>query len=473
MKNLKIGLVALAALVVLYAAAAWVVGMRAQSMLERIVQENNQRAARMFDGKLGRAGQATIRDYQRGVFSSRLRYTINLQGLVTGLGLDNAPQTEESVEFQLDLQHGPFPWELLRHGEFAPQMMYGQVRLLPTPLTQPWFDVAGEDALRLQARIGFAEDGSADLIIAPIVFKQDDDEVRFSGGQLHFIIANRFADSQATGGFAALDVLEDGYDVVRIRDMTITGRSHQGDEAMQSESHLEAASIDFDLPEVGAVRIEKFGIDVAVEQAAALVDYSVRYRLGGTQFNGRQTGAFDLGFSAKQVDLPSLLALLQTLEAAAQGDGDVDTDALQTQVRSLLKAQPTIAIDPVLWRTDKGESRVALTADLFASDDEDYVMFEDFGLQYVREANLTMDVSRAMALQVAGFTEEKENPLTQAMFGMLFDQYVSRLQSVGLVRVDGDQVHLNARYLGEDESVELNGTRMSLGEFAMLLMRTF
>jgi len=466
MKTLKIGLVTLLALLVLYTGASWYTGMRAQSMLEHSVEESNQRLARMLGGR-GVAGNVTVSDYQRGVFSSQVRYTVSLQGL--GLVADSTPQT---VQVQMDLQHGPFPSDLVSRGDFSPQMIYAQARLLPTPLTQPWFDVAGADAVQMQARIDFAQNGSADLIVAPVSLKTDRNALRFSGGEIHFTIRNRFADSEASGSFASLDVLEDGRDGVRIRDITFTGQSHQGDDAAQSEAQMNAASVDVDLPDVGAAHIENVGIGFAMEQVGTLMDYSVRYGFGDTTFNGRKVGAFDLGLNAKQIDIPAVMALSQALEDAAQDGGEMDPDVLQTHALALLKAQPTIAIDPLRWRMDKGESRAMLTVDLFAQDDDDLDL-DDFGLQYVRQANLSVDVSRAMALQVAGLTAGDNSQVMQGMFAMMFDQYASQLQSAGLVRVDGDKVSLNASYRGEDETVELNGRRMSLGEFMMLVMQTF
>jgi len=465
MKTLKTALAALAGVVVLYAAAAWYVGMRAESMVEELVERGNARLTRMLGESA--AGHAHISDYQRGVFSSQLRYTLDLDGL--GLGGD-APQT---VEFQIDLQHGPFPWSLVRGGDFAPQLIAGHIRLLPTPLTQPWFDVAGEDALRAQARVGFSQDGRAQVTIAPIVLEQDGNALRFSGAQLNVTYVNQFADSEVSGGFASLDITEDGQDRVRVRDATITGRTHQDDDVAQSESHLEIASIRVSLDDVPESHVEAFGIDFALEQAGSLMDYSVQYRLGKTNILGRDLGAFDLGISAKQVDVLAVMALSHLLESVEPGltGVEIDRDELEAQVGNLLKAQPTIILDPLRWRTDKGESRAALTADLFLPQEDDAVDFDDFGLQYLRQANVSLEVSRTMVLHVAQLLQKNANPLSRAMFAMLFEQYANRLQRAGLVQIDGDTVSLRASYRGEDESIELNGERMSLDELILRMMQ--
>jgi len=65
------------------------------------------------------------------------------------------------------------------------------------------------------------------------------------------------------------------------------------------------------------------------------------------------------------------------------------------------------------------------------------------------------------------------NPMARSMFAMMFDQYAERLQSAGIVRVDGDKVSLNATFRNADESVELNGERMPLMRFFMRLGQMF
>jgi len=473
MKVIKKGLVVLVVLGVLYTGAAWVVGMRAQAMMERAVAQSNQRLVQAF-GDLSDMPRVTIADYQRGVFSSQLRYTIHLNSRVGLRARGDAPQT---VQFHVELQHGPLPWDLLRSGDVAPQLIYGQLHLLPTPLTQPWFDVAGEDALRIQARIGFAQNGSGNITLAPIALKKDDDALRFSGGQINFTFTEDLTDSESTGGFALLEILEHGETRMRIRDVTVAGKFHRDGDVEQSDSHLGVSSIYLDLDEiVGQVQIENFGIDFAMEQLGSLLDYHVQYRMGSTRVDGRNLGAFDLGARAKQLDLPALMGAVQALEGIEQGrrrqGAPLDFDTLHKYAHTLLKAQPTIAIDPLRWRTEKGESRAALTVDLFLPDEDADVNFEDLGLQYVREANLAVDVSRAMVLHVADLLDGYDgDDDTRQMFPMLFDQYASQLQSAGLVRIEGDLVRLQARYHGEDETVELNGARMSLGEFAVLVMR--
>jgi len=177
--------------------------------------------------------------------------------------------------------------------------------------------------------------------------------------------------------------------------------------------------------------------------------------------------------TALVASLLAVMALSHLLESVEPGltGVEIDRDALEAQVGNLLKAQPTIILDPLRWRTDKGESRAAFSADLFLPQEEDALDFDDFGLHYLRQAQLSLDVSRAMVLHVAGLVQKNANPISRAVFVVLFEQYANRLQRAGLVQIDGDTVSLRASYRGEDESIELNGERMSLDELMVRIVQ--
>jgi len=467
MKRSNIVFLVLVVLAALYTGVAWFVGKRAQSVVEQTVAQGNARLTQMF-GESSSAGLATIADYQRGVFSSQLRYVLDMTDMSLG-NTDDAPRT---VEFQIHLQHGPFPWDLVRAGELIPHLVYGQIRLLPTAWTQAWFDVAGENTLTAQMRMDFSQDGRVDVAVAPIVVEKGGEALRFSGGALQWTYVNRFADGQGTGAFASLDIVADG-DSLRMRDIAVTGRSHQGEDVVQSESHLGVASIEYIPANEPASRFEDVGIDFSSEQVATLMDYSVQYRLGKASLMARDLGAFEAGASATRVDVPALMALMQALERMEGAESGLAPVELNGYLHTLLEAQPTIAIDPLRWITDKGESRAVFTADLHLPEDAEGVSFEDFGLQILRQAHVSVEVSRPMAVHVASLIAGNANPVSQAMFGMMFDQTASQLQGAGLVRIQDEQVSLQASYRGEDESVELNGRRMPLEEFLMLIARVF
>jgi len=469
MKKIQLGFVIVFAVIMLYAGASWFAGMRAQSALESVVDRINQHVAQAFPGQRSDAIQLEMTKYQRGVFISTVRYTLHVQGA------KNAPVR---FEFQDTVHHGPFPWERVRRGDVSPLLFYSQTRLSPNPLIQPWFDVTDGQPLQIQTRIAFSQDVTTQVDVAPTTFQKGRRSVQFSGGQLTLRFRNRFTDNESTGSFASLR-FTDGRENVQFRDVTLSGQTRQRDDVAQTESQLHVASIALTLSELGDVAMERFGVEFAGEQAGDLVDASVRYHADKVTALGLDLGAFGLGFSAKRIDLQAFSALLQTLQVLDEDEDEDDEeddlfDAVQTHVRTLLEAEPAFVIDPVRWTTHKGESRVLFSMDLFAPDEDVFEIIENYGLQTLRQAHLAVDVSRAMALHVAGLLPGNDGgDAAQRMLPVLFDQYAAQLQRAGLVRVDGDTVSLQLHYRGEDESVELNGQHMSLGEFVMRVMQTF
>jgi len=464
MKKIKLGLGVVLGLIALYVGATWIVGVRAQSMLTHAVDQVNERIAQALRGKISGDARLEITEYRRGVFSSSVRYVLHIPGV------DDAP-----VVLQDTLEHGPWPWTRVRSGDLSPLLLHSETRLLPTAFTQPWFDAAQDQPLQARTRVGLSLDTRSELRLAPVVFKQDDFDLQFGGGQIMLNFANRFTRSDGGGSFAAFHYA-DARDSLQIRDITLSSQSQQRDGEMRSHNQLNAATVTWMLYDAQALKVENFGIETLATQLDALMDLNLRYRLGKVTLQDRDLGAFDLGLSAKRMNVVAARTLASLLERMQQDayesdeDEDNDFDTLQKQVHALLEPEPALAVDHFAWTTAQGESRMALTLDFFAAQQDGEISFEDMGLQYVRQANLTLDLSRTMALHVVDLMAD-DKPMMPGMFAALLDRYAQQLQSAGWIRIDGDRLSLQASYRGEDESVELNGARISLQEFAVNVMR--
>src|SRR5690606_1829044 len=87
-----------------YTGAAWYMGMEAENTIRAAVDRANQRIIKTLGPDVGSVGATlSIDAYQRGLFSSRARYTFTLQ--------DGDDRTQ--VTFEDHMQHGPFPWGLV------------------------------------------------------------------------------------------------------------------------------------------------------------------------------------------------------------------------------------------------------------------------------------------------------------------------------------------------------------------------
>jgi len=477
MKKIRLVAVVIVALAVLYTGASGLVGIRAQSVIEAALARANQRFVQKEGAQAPQVAHARIAAYERGVFTSRVRYVIG------PIRLDKDRRGE--LEFEDVLHHGPFPWQLLRQGDFSPLLAYSETRLLPTAFSQPWFDVAQGEPVQVRTQIGFTQEGTSRWQIAPVAFDDTRGVLRFSGGTLTVEFAERFTQSDVTGHFAGLSYTHAARQF-QMHDIAMSGQARAYDGVVQSEGEVRAASIAFNAPGLEDTKLEDFTLSAVTEQyvdgdAGALADTTVRYRVGKLTALQTDWGAFDLALGAKRIDVGVLMALAQALENAdMDSDAIEDTlfDTLDTHLQSLLAAQPVVFMDPLRWENEKGESRLTLRVGLADAERGEYsvVLLEDYGLPYIHDATLSVSVSRAMAVRtmmlIMAGSRGASSRVGDAVATMLYDQYTAGLEEAGVVERDGENnIKVQFSYCGEDEAVELNGRQMSLAEFAVLIMR--
>src|SRR5690606_17699352 len=116
-----------------YSGVAWYVGLEAEKRIRVAVERSNERIAEAIgsDSPVVSA-KLEVSEYDRGVFASNARYTLTV----------NDGQGQRQFGLYDHMQHGPFPWDLLKNGDLAPLLAYSQSRLDDTEAVKHWFDAA-------------------------------------------------------------------------------------------------------------------------------------------------------------------------------------------------------------------------------------------------------------------------------------------------------------------------------------------
>src|SRR5690606_30466493 len=146
MKKTGIALAILLAAGVAATAGAWYTGQQLEGVLQDKIAEANQELARQLPGS---GVQVALASLERGVFSSDVRYRIELGGV--------AQEWPASELFLIErIEHGPLPLSRLRELRLLPVMAHSQARLEETALTAPLFQQAqGAEPLRIQTTLGY------------------------------------------------------------------------------------------------------------------------------------------------------------------------------------------------------------------------------------------------------------------------------------------------------------------------------
>lgn len=449
-----------------YTGVAWYVGVRSEETIRTGVDQANARIIKTLGPDLGTSGaRIDIGEYDRGLFSSEVRYTITIQGEDERL----------QVELADHMQHGPFPWGLLKQGSFVPALAYSRSRLVDNEAVKRWFDAArGAMPLEVETRIGMGGDGVSTWNLAPLEWAVDNDRLAFSGGQMQVRFSNQFRDSVGEGRFASLVMGGAEDDRLALDDIRLQSRtSTADDDTVEVHSRLEAASLMIGEDAADSVKFEGLSATLDSRQQGALLDASLRYDFSRINVGGIDLGSITVGGEVSRFNFEAFSALLAEYDAIAQAHGaeddedfeltPQDEERLFAKLLPVLASSPEVAVQPVVWRNEKGESTFALQAFFQPAGAEPQAQDDLF--QSLKTLRFELVLSRPMVLQAFAQTGsgEREQQQLEMLAAIMYDRYVSELEREGLVSREGDRAQASIVYT--DGGVNVNGVEMSLEAF--------
>lgn len=458
-----------------YVGSSWYVGQQAEAKIRASIEQTNKEFTILGSDLTSRGMQLSVKDYKRGIFSANAVYVLTLNNLEDG-----------PVELTIadHLQHGPFPLDTLKAGDFTPMLAYSQAQLLPAPVIQAWFDSQkAKSPLSATTRIGMNGKGSSVWTLSPAEYTQDGTEIRFSGGQVQVDFSNDFKDSVSKGQFDSLHML-DSSDASRLmlKGMKLNGTAKRDGDTATLNSRLTMDQLS--LAGTNELAIDKLAISVDSQQTGKLLDGSLHYQLGHLASGKADLGSMDFAFAVKKLDTVALSDMVNTYEQmhAGQAEGDSmpelssEQEALLLEkLFALLESQPSLSADPIIWKNSAGETKANLLLNLVAPSDAAAVQENPMtGLsQILKKLQLDLNVSRAMFVQAfsqlqLGADSSVDPKQAQALAAAVYDEYAAGFQKIGLLKATDEGVTLALTY--QDGKILLNGTEMSPQEFMMLMM---
>lgn len=455
-----------------YTGAAWYVGMEAENTIRAAVDRANQRIIKTLGPDVGSVGATlSIDAYQRGLFSSRARYTFTLQ--------DGDDRTQ--VTFEDHMQHGPFPWGLVSQGVWAPQLAWSRSQLVDTESVKRWFDAArGAMPVQADTRIGFGGRGKSAWRFAPLEWVSDDEQLSFSGGQVDVEFSNDFRDSDAQGGFEQLTLGEGAGNTVVLRKIDVKSTTRTAsDESVKVDSRVDIGAMVMDAGISDALVLEGVAVTLDSTQKGEQLDAALRYDVRQLRVGEASLGSITLGGQVNRFNFDAFSKLISEYDAIAAEHGvedDEDFDLtpedesrLLGRLVPLLASSPAVAVQPVAWRNEQGESTLALNITFQPLPAGDAKAQEEALPDSLKEMHLEIALSRPMLMQaVSQASGGGEDGNEFAMFAaLIYDGYIAQLEQQGVVRIENDRALLSVRY--ENGEVNLNGETMPVEEFLNLI----
>lgn len=451
-----------------YTAGSWYAGREAQARIGQLVEQANLGLAAQWPAT-GLQPVLRIDEYQRGWFWSRIQYTLRYPGN-GGLARD--------IHFDDELSHGPFPWAMLREGDWRPALAHSRLALVSVDGSGTSAGVLEGQAppLVIQTRIAF--DGRVHAAWHLAAGRMQDESADLSFGAGHMTVNYDPATQASTvdGGLDALTLIlpETG------ERMRLEGLSFQGESTFSSNTDgraqqgLRIRQAVFEMPDSPPVEAIGVVIDLAAIRAHGLVDGRMAYALEQWRIDGRDMGQLEFQAHAERFDPVALGALQREWEqivadgALDEGLDQQDHAILIERLRPVLATAPAVAIDALRWRNPEGQSQATWLMEFTPPGDEQ--AYGDVGAlidRAIRQFRFQLDISKAMVVETARRMDPAQADRTAAMTSMLFDSFAGQLARAGLIRVEDGVVRFDLVY-GAGQ-LALNGQDMPVADFFALV----
>ncbi|OAE50889.1 hypothetical protein A7J67_25030 [Achromobacter xylosoxidans] len=463
--------------------ATWYTGKRIEEDAQRYLAQANEKLAKVTPLFGLRIDQIK---YERGLFSTQARYGVSF--IKNDKGLDDLPGG--MIEFDANVEHGPFPKSALARGAIAPKLAFIHAEIAKTDNIKPVFELTKDvSPLMSDAIVSYSGNAVTTAAIAPVTVTHDGNALDFSGMRIEGTFDRA---TQAVTAHGVMDKL--AVDGTKSRDpvkMTVAGLTMDVDSRMgkfgvsMGNSDLKIKRVDVLRPtDDMKVALDNFSYGVKLSEDDKSINVQAAYQTGDLTVNdvvlGNGQAVVKLasldGQAVKQLsDTYNQLMRQYMLGASDEGLKDEQFDVLLDNAGKLLAGNPSFSIDPLSWKTAKGESKLTFRLDLANPANAKDLTPQEIAVQAIKKIDASLVISKPMvqdlmvqyAMKKEGLTAEKAaadaDESIRQMAGM------AEMMNVG--KNDGDNIV--GKFTFADGMGDLNGQKIPADElFSGLLGAT-
>lgn len=463
--------------------ATWYTGKRIEESSQRHLAEANEKLAKLTPLFGLRIDQIK---YERSLFSTQARYGLSL--VKNDKTLDDMPAG--MIEFDTVIEHGPFPKTALSRGAFAPKLAFVHAEIAKTDNLKEVFALTKDvSPLISDAMISYSGTTSSTSKIAPVSTTLEGNSIDFSGmlitgtfdRSLEAVTAHGVMDKLAIDGSKSNDPV-----VMAITGMTMDVNSRMGKFGVSmGDSDLKIKRID--VTRKGddiKLSLDNFGYGVKLAEDDKNINVQAAYQTGDITVNdvalGNGQAVIKLakldGQAVKQLS-DTYNQLLRQIMAQTEDEGLKD-EQIQTMLDAggkLLAGNPSFSIDPISWKTPKGESKLNFTLDLANPADIKNLTPQEIAVQAIKRIDATLIISKPMVQDLAAQYAIKKEGLTPEKAAEEADESVRQMagmaEMLNVGKNDGDNIV--GKFTFADGMGNLNGKEIPADElFSGLLGAT-
>ncbi|MFY3137031.1 DUF945 family protein [Achromobacter xylosoxidans] len=384
--------------------ATWYTGKRIEESTQRRLAEANEKLAKLTPLFGLRIDQIK---YERSLFSTQARYGLSF------VKNDKTPEDMPAgmIEFDTRIEHGPFPKSALARGAIAPKLAFVHAELAKTDNVKPVFELTKDvPPLVSDAVVSFGGHTASTARIAPVKVVHDGNSVDFSGMEitgafdrgLQAVTANARTDTLAVDGAKSDDPIK----------MTLSGLSMDVDSRMGKfglsvgDSGVKIKRVEVIKPDADVkVVLDNFGYTVKLTEDDKNVNVQAAYQTGDLNVNDVALGNGQAVIKLAKLDGAAVKQLSDTynqlirqymVDVRDEGLNDEQFQVLLDNAGKLLAGNPSFSIDPISWKTPKGESKLTFVLDLANPPDVKNLTPQEIVVKAIKQIDATLVISKPM-----------------------------------------------------------------------------
>jgi uncharacterized protein YdgA (DUF945 family) len=389
---------ALVLLFVLYSGTSWYIGGRVQAEANTVIDSLNTYIAKNWSDQV----RVTLRNYERGVFSSEASYLLTFPASKTAT-------LSPEVLVVNRITHDALSLEQIAQGKFEWLSASIHTTLAPTAFTEALFKATGGQSL-IEGHTQLSVKGVAklDWLIRPVDHTQDTVRSRFAGATLVAELGPSFHHTKGELKVKALNIT-DGKVTLDIKASRLHTDTHPGQSGLSigisgaDIGELTLTSLNF--PTVTAKQINT---RLVLNEKDNLLTGQSHYDIERLSIDKKDWGTLQLTASYDKLNgntvksLGDLYTTILTRLLNSEPEADLTTAADLKQfwghMQTLVKNSPTVRLDPLIWQTANGQSSITLSTVLAPVD----LRSGGLGLNGnpIQTIDATIAISRAMAVGV-------------------------------------------------------------------------
>ncbi|KGD90320.1 hypothetical protein JL37_20385 [Achromobacter sp. RTa] len=463
--------------------ATWYTGKRIEESSQRHLAEANEKLAKITPLFGLRIDQLK---YERGLFSTQARYGLSF------VKSDSTPDDMPAgmVEFDATIEHGPFPKSALARGAIAPKLAFVHSEIAKTDNIKELFELTnGVSPLAGDAVISFGGFATASATIAPVKVEHEGNAVDFSGmtvngtfdRKLQAITANALVETLSVNGEKSDDPVK-----MTMSGLTMDVNSRMGKFGLSvGDSNIKVKRIDVVKPdEEVKVSLDNLGYGVKLSEDDKTINAEATYQTGDIVLNDVALGNGQAVVKLAKLDGEAVKQLSDTynqivrqymMGASDEGLKDEQFDVLLDNAGKLLNGNPSFSIDPLSWKTAKGESKLTFTLDLANPPNVKELTPQEILVKAIKQIDATLVISKPMVRDLMVQYAIKKEGLDATAAGAEADEQMRSVSGMAEMfnvgKNDGDNIV--GKFHFADGMGDLNGQKIPAEElFAGLLGAT-